>query len=1178
MEQIELIMVLGLVIINDDGLIDILYSEVGEFDKVWLNNGTGWTLDGRSIPYDFGGDFKDKDKRGARLIDVNSDSLSDIVWADEYEDKANNRPPETWINNGNSWSKKDEWALPVYLTWENGAYLHDDSEVRFVDLNLDGLVDILQSDSVNKAWINNGSGWVKDNSWWPGTVDFYGGPGDGSSDGDHGWRMGDINGDGMVDFLKSRNSHTDKALINTNGNTWQDVSSWFNSEDFVNNFGGLDSGARLYDINGDGLLDIVGDGHDVKLNDNTLAYFLTEVHNGIGGVLKINYSRATKFDNKNKLGFNVWVVSSLENNNGVTGAHSLEPITMYNYSGGFYDEEDDEFRGFENVNETIEDKVTANTYFQDDAKYGLIDISSIYDTLGNLYRKINYTYSEYSPVAYNYYEVLLEKVEEFIFSGESYKEKETKYSYDNNGNVIYVYEKGDVDNLDDDKFSYFEFLNNNELWIVDKVSREYVLDSDNFTILQEVNYSYDGLDYGEIPLYGKVTKEEQWNSEGENVVIERGYNVKGNLVNFTDSLGNFEEYEYEDSEVFIDKKIDSKGFINEYDYDLGIGKLNWVKDSSGVYTNYSYDVFGRVTKEIEVYDSLSYPTKEYTYFFDGVAPEGVKISVREDSGESGEYSEYYFYDGFGNVIQGKLDARDGKQRVYDLFYDNLSRVIKESNGYFVTASSGYSEADVNVSGVSYEYDVLDRIVRVINGDSTFSNNTYGVWNLTTYDEKKNRIDYDFNSRGDIIKITEHNNGEEYFTTYDYDVLGNLISIVDNEGNVFNFSYDSLGRKVGEIDPDLGEIIYSYDLNGNLVSENRSHGGLVSDGDYNYEYNSLGQLVNVSLVNGTLVEEYTYDGNGDRIKSYNYLTNTTIYTPFREFMVVVNSSGSYNFTYVYEGNVLVARINPDDSKWFYHPDHLGSTTLITGEGGNLVSDLSYYPYGSVLEGDSSEVKLYENKIFGKSGLYYYNARYYDPNKRIFTRADSMLPEVYDPQQLNRYSFERGNPYSYTDPDGHRIIGDPISDFLDRHETAQGVYFMGGVNDEVNKLLDNKRVKDVKRILAVIPKVNVISAILFSSTEIGSSTTDYYTETLSNRYAKMGVSGFKENLNTKDSLYEIGFASADTALAIASKTETGGQTIQQISKANSITEVMFGQGIFETIKDIFDSVNLFGGKED
>ena len=55
---------------------------------------------------------------------------------------------------------------------------------------------------------------------------------------------------------------------------------------------------------------------------------------------------------------------------------------------------------------------------------------------------------------------------------------------------------------------------------------------------------------------------------------------------------------------------------------------------------------------------------------------------------------------------------------------------------------------------------------------------------------------------------------------------------------------------------------------------------------------------------------------------------------------------------------------------------------------------------------------------------FNFRKYRPDLGIFTQPDSAIQNVYDPQQLDRYAFERNNPYTYVDDDGHfnvRLFG-------------------------------------------------------------------------------------------------------------------------------------------------------------
>ncbi|MBI5650568.1 MAG: N-acetylmuramoyl-L-alanine amidase [Chloroflexi bacterium] len=58
--------------------------------------------------------------------------------------------------------------------------------------------------------------------------------------------------------------------------------------------------------------------------------------------------------------------------------------------------------------------------------------------------------------------------------------------------------------------------------------------------------------------------------------------------------------------------------------------------------------------------------------------------------------------------------------------------------------------------------------------------------------------------------------------------------------------------------------------------------------------------------------------------------------------------------------------------------------------------------------------------------FYNARYYDSTIGRFTQADTIVPNLYNPQSLNRYAYVRNNPVKYTDPTGHEYIPRPDQD--------------------------------------------------------------------------------------------------------------------------------------------------------
>jgi hypothetical protein len=49
--------------------------------------------------------------------------------------------------------------------------------------------------------------------------------------------------------------------------------------------------------------------------------------------------------------------------------------------------------------------------------------------------------------------------------------------------------------------------------------------------------------------------------------------------------------------------------------------------------------------------------------------------------------------------------------------------------------------------------------------------------------------------------------------------------------------------------------------------------------------------------------------------------------------------------------------------------------------------------------------------------YYNTRWYDPALGRFAQADSIVPDPYNSQDYDRYTYVRNNPLRYTDPSGH-----------------------------------------------------------------------------------------------------------------------------------------------------------------
>ncbi|MDY3529820.1 hypothetical protein PG593_08535 [Riemerella anatipestifer] len=103
-------------------------------------------------------------------------------------------------------------------------------------------------------------------------------------------------------------------------------------------------------------------------------------------------------------------------------------------------------------------------------------------------------------------------------------------------------------------------------------------------------------------------------------------------------------------------------------------------------------------------------------------------------------------------------------------------------------------------------------------------------------------------------------------------------------------------------------------------------------------------------------------------------------------------------------------------YYYHPDHLGSSSYITDKDGNISQHTEYIAFGEVLFDEHKVSRrmpyLFNGKeLDSETGLYYYGARYYDPRVSIFLNVDPLAEKTFEP-----YSYVGNNPIMFTDPTG------------------------------------------------------------------------------------------------------------------------------------------------------------------
>ncbi|MFC2004929.1 RHS repeat-associated core domain-containing protein [Chloroflexota bacterium] len=113
---------------------------------------------------------------------------------------------------------------------------------------------------------------------------------------------------------------------------------------------------------------------------------------------------------------------------------------------------------------------------------------------------------------------------------------------------------------------------------------------------------------------------------------------------------------------------------------------------------------------------------------------------------------------------------------------------------------------------------------------------------------------------------------------------------------------------------------------------------------------------------------------------------------------------------------------DSNLQYLHKDHLTGTALVTSDNSTPLGSTKYYPDGECRnsQGDLGTDKLFTGQRLDDTGLYYYNARYYDPTIGRFISPDTVIPSPTNPQAYNRYSYVLNNPLKYNDPSGHIVI--------------------------------------------------------------------------------------------------------------------------------------------------------------
>ena len=103
------------------------------------------------------------------------------------------------------------------------------------------------------------------------------------------------------------------------------------------------------------------------------------------------------------------------------------------------------------------------------------------------------------------------------------------------------------------------------------------------------------------------------------------------------------------------------------------------------------------------------------------------------------------------------------------------------------------------------------------------------------------------------------------------------------------------------------------------------------------------------------------------------------------------------------------------------DHLGSTSLSYNADTSQTVTQLYKAWGEVRYSSGGLPTRYtftgQYSYVSDFGLLFYNARWYDSYLNRWTSPDQIIPDPYNPLDLDRYAYSRNNPVNYIDPSGH-----------------------------------------------------------------------------------------------------------------------------------------------------------------
>lgn len=638
----------------------------------------------------------------------------------------------------------------------------------------------------------------------------------------------------------------------------------------------------------------------------------------------------------------------------------------------------------------------------------------------------------------------------------------TSYAYDGLGNIVWV--KDSLGHVQ--KYSYD--LRGNCISYKDAEEREYTYKYDGLNRMISQTDPEKNTRYYKYDSLGNVTWEMDENGNETTYV----YDKSGNVEEKRDALGNITRVSYdsmnrptsvtqvsEDGEerTLVSYTYNERGIVetetnaNEktksYEYDDN-GNLTLMVDENGNKTQYTYD------NRLNLISSINYGNKKVTFAYDaagnlrqmsdqtGTTTIGVDLlgRIKQVTNPSGNTLSYT-YDNVGNLLKTAYSGDNGAEVNYE--YDSENRLVSIKDSVAGKTTLSYDDSGLltektfeNGERQEYTYDKRGYISQL--DEFTAEGQRYQT--TYRYDPAGNRTDtvrYAYNSDTGVLEQERYEHYDydhlnrirsstdgTHSVNYEYDGFGNLIRESGDEGETI-YSYNAMNQLVGKKGPD-GKESYTYDYAGNRISMT------TKEGTFRYYYDRENRLEEVYTPDGQY-EKYVYNGLGmrtERISSEKnarqhlreeYVVDFTSMENNDLYVHVTGDNDKYTKRYVYAQGERIAQVTDDptgkiERLLYVHEDIMGSMGYMTGKDASLYARAEYKLWGEpevsedILKDKAVDIYFTGHPYDAMTGMYFAEARFYDPDTRSFISIDPAKDGV------NWYQYCGANPATYWDPTG------------------------------------------------------------------------------------------------------------------------------------------------------------------